>query len=147
MKTKTSRLRALGAVAGAMVLVTAPQMASAADGGRISFVGAIVAPQLQITAGTADVGAAGVRTARAGSALTLTFSAPPGVTSGADVAIQGNDGVPARDLVAARFVDSGGRVAAARNGHYQVGREGGVLSLSPKRADTETRVIVVVSYQ
>jgi hypothetical protein len=151
MKTKTSRARTLGAVAGAMTLLAAPLMTSASEGGRVSFVGAIVAPQLQITEGSAADGArggvAGVQTAQAGSALTLTFKAPPGVTGGADVALQVNDGVPARDLVAARFVDSGGRIAPARNGHYQVGRDGGVLSLSPKDARTDTRVTVVVSYQ
>jgi hypothetical protein len=154
MKKKASWWRTLGvmaAMAGTTGLLGAPVMASASAGGTISFAGAIVAPQLQMTAGTsisgARVGTAGAQAARAGSALTLTFSAPPGTTSGADVALHVNDGVPAHDLVAARFVDSGGRVATARNGHYQVGRDGGVLSLSPKRADTDTRVTVVVSYQ
>ncbi|CAB3784301.1 hypothetical protein LMG28614_01919 [Paraburkholderia ultramafica] len=52
----------------------------------------------------------------------------------------------ARDLVAARFADSRGQVAVARSGHYQVGRDGGVLSLSPKHAETDTRVTVIVSY-
>ncbi|RKT26660.1 hypothetical protein B0G69_2422 [Paraburkholderia sp. RAU2J] len=69
------------------------------------------------------------------------------MTSGVEVALQVNDGVPARDRVAARFVDSGGRIAAARSGHYQVGRDGGTLSLSPKGARTGTRVTAVVSYQ
>lgn len=148
MKTKAWRLRTLGA----MVLLTVPLMASAAGGGTISFAGAIVAPQLHMTAGVAPAGArggaAGNQAERGSAALTVTFSSPPGVAAGADVALQVNDGVPARNLVAARFVESGGRVAEARNGHYQVGRNGGVLSLSPKYADrTDTRVTVVVSYE
>ena len=149
METKARRVRTLGAMAAAMTLLAAPLPASASAGGTISFAGAVVAPQLRMTAGSAaaaQVGTAGAQARRLGSALTLTFSAPPGVTAGADVALQVNDGAPARDLVAARFVDSGGRLAAPRNGHYKVGRDGGVLSLSPKHAETDTRVTVVVSY-
>ncbi|MGF6568736.1 hypothetical protein ABH945_000812 [Paraburkholderia sp. GAS333] len=51
-----------------------------------------------------------------------------------------------RDAVAARFVDAGRWVGAAHDGHYRVGRDGGVLSLSPKRAGSATPVIVVMSY-
>jgi hypothetical protein len=141
-------------MAAAVVLLVTPLMAAASGGGTISFAGAVVAPQLRMTAGSVSAaapaaalaGAVGAQAQRPGSGLTLTFSAPPGVTAGADVALQVNDGAPARDLVAARFVDSGGRVAIARNGHYQVGRDGGVLSLSPKQAETDTRVTVIVSY-
>lgn len=147
MRAKTWLWRVLGA----MTLLMAPLMASASGGGAISFTGSIVAPQLQLTAGRAPVGArlgaAGGQAERKDSALTLTFSAPPGVAAGVDVALQMNGGAP-RDLVAARFVDSGGRVAAARDGHYQVGCHGGVLSLALKYANsTDTRVTVVVSYQ
>lgn len=150
METKAWRLRTLGAMAAAMALLVAPLMASASEGGTISFTGAILAPQLQMTAGSASAGApvgtVGVQAQRLGSARTLTFSAPPGVAASANLALHVNDGAPAHDLVAARFVGSGGRVAAARNGHHQVGRDGGVLSLSPKYAETDTRVTIVMSY-
>ncbi|QQC64154.1 hypothetical protein [Paraburkholderia ginsengisoli] len=152
MEKNTLRLRTLGAIAGAMVSLATPLMAWAAAGGTISFSGAIVAPQLRMTTGVTSAGlpvaTAGAQARRMEPALTLTFDAPPGVAAGADVSLQVNDGVPPRNLVAARFVDNGGRPATARNGHYQVGRNGGVLSVSPARADTpDTRVTVVVSYE
>ena len=145
MKAETGRLRTLREIVAAVALLTAPPMASASSGGMIHFAGAIVAPYLQMTVDAAPVGVAGAQAARVGS-LTLTFSAAPGVTAGADVTLRGNDGAQARDLVAARFVDGGARVAAARNGHYRVGRDGGVLSLSPAHAEKDTCVTVVVSY-
>ncbi|MFM0594607.1 hypothetical protein [Paraburkholderia dilworthii] len=49
--------------------------------------------------------------------------------------------------VATRFVESDGRLASAtRDGHYKVGRDGGVMSLSPKNVAPDTRVKVVMSY-
>ncbi|NMM00989.1 hypothetical protein HHL24_23995 [Paraburkholderia sp. RP-4-7] len=153
MKTGTWQFGALSAAAAMAALVTAPMPAVAASGGTISFSGVIVAPQLEISAGSAPaqagvrVDAAGGRLAQTGSAITLTFSAPPGVATGADVALQVNNGATARDALAARFVDSGGRVfRAADDGHYRVGRDGGVLSLAPKNAAQDTRVTVIVSY-
>ena len=151
MKTGRVRFGALSACMATVALVVSPMPAVAASGGTISFSGAIVAPQLTISAAPAGVvaDAAGGRLARTGSAVTLTFSASPGVATGADVALQVNDGATARngDALAERFVDSGGRVfRAASDGHYRVGRDGGVLSLAPKNAALDTRVTVVVSY-
>lgn len=155
MKTGIGRFGVLGAVAAMATLVAAPMPAEAASGGVISFSGAIVAPQLEISAApalapaSARVDAKDARLARSGSAVTLTFSAPPGVATGADVALQVNSGATARngDALAERFVDSRGRVfRAASDGHYRVGRDGGVLSLAPKNAAPDTRVTVVVSY-
>ncbi|MFM0153784.1 hypothetical protein PQR05_28280 [Paraburkholderia sediminicola] len=151
MKTGLVRFGALGAVAAMAALVASPMPAVAASNGTISFSGAIVAPQLAISAAPAPAGArvdaTGGRLAQTGSAVTLTFSAAPGVATGADVALQVNNGATARDAVAGRFVDSGGRVSrAASDGHYRVGRDGGVLSLAPKNAALDTRVTVVVSY-
>lgn len=151
MKTVTGRFGAVGAAAAAVVLMAAPLTASASAGGTITFSGAIVAPQLEVSAAraaaAARVGTAGAQPGQRDSAVTLTFNAPPGVTAGADVALQVNGGTAARDVVATRFVDSGGRVAAAaRDGHYKVGRDGGVMSLSTKKAAPETRVTVVMSY-
>ncbi|SOE56733.1 hypothetical protein SAMN05446635_1123 [Burkholderia sp. OK233] len=154
MKTRMGRfggLSAVAAVAALVALVAAPMPAVAANGGTISFSGAIVAPQLAIsvtpTAARAD--ATGARLEQSGSTVTLTFSATPGVATGADVALQVNSGATARngDALAERFVDSTGRVfRAANDGHYRVGRDGGVLSLAPKHAGQDTRVTVVVSY-
>lgn len=155
MKTGIGRFGVLSAVAATATLVAAPMPAVAASGGAISFSGAIVAPQLEISAApalapaSARVDARDARLARSGSAVTLTFSAPPGVATGADVALQVNSGATARngDALAERFVDSSGRVfRAASDGHYRVGRDGGVLSLAPKNAAPDTRVTVVVSY-
>ncbi|NPT54979.1 hypothetical protein [Paraburkholderia elongata] len=155
MKTGIGRLGALSAVAAMAALVAAPMPAMAASGGTISFSGAIVAPQLTIstapvrTRAGARVDATGGRLAQTGSAVALIFSAAPGVATGADVALQVNNGATARDgdALAERFVDSSGRVfRAASDGHYRVGRDGGVLSLAPKHAALNTRVTVVVSY-
>lgn len=152
MKTGRVRFGALSAGVATAALVVSPMPAVAASGGTISFSGAIVAPQLTISAAPAGVvaDAAGGRLARTGSAVTLTFSASPGVATGADVALQVNDGATAArngDALTERFIDSGGRVSrAASDGHYRVGRDGGVLSLAPKNAALDTRVTVVVSY-
>jgi hypothetical protein len=153
MKTGIGRFGAFGTAAVMTALVAASMPAVAASGGTINFSGAIVAPQLAISAApvlvpaAARIGAGGGRLAQTGSTVTLTFSAPPGVATGADVALQVNNGATARDALAERFVDSGGRVfRAASDGHYRVGRDGGVLSLAPKNAAQDTRVTVVVSY-
>lgn len=151
MKTGLVRFGALSVVVAMAALGASPMRAVAASGGTISFSGAIVAPQLAISAASAAAGthvdATGGRLAQTGSAVMLTFSAAPGVATGADVALQVNNGATARDAVAERFVDGGGRVSrAASDGHYRVGRDGGVLSLAPKNAALDTRVTVVVSY-
>jgi len=138
-------------VVAAAALLAAPLAASGANGGVIQFVGMIVAPQLEISADAMPAGPqAGVGSAdatRQGMVRTVRFSAPPGVGSGADVALEVNGGEAARGLVAARFVDGSGSVLAARDGHYEVSRTGGVLSLTAKRASADTRVAVVVSYE
>ena len=155
MKTGIGRFGALSAAAAVAMLVAASMPAMAASGGTISFSGAIVAPQLAISAAPAPaqsgarVDATGGRLAQTGSAITLTFSTAPGVATGADVALQVNSGATVRngDALAERFVDGSGRVfRAASDGHYRVGRDGGVLSLAPKNAAPDTRVTVVVSY-
>ncbi|HZZ03849.1 hypothetical protein [Paraburkholderia sp.] len=149
MKTEIGRFGALSAAVAMATLVAAPMPAVAASGGTISFSGAIVAPQLEISAApaVARVDTEGARLAQTGSAVTLTFSAAPGVATGADVALLVNNGTTARDALAERFVDSAGRVfRAASDGHYRVGRDGGVLSLAPKNAALDTQVTVVVSY-
>ncbi|MFM0366351.1 hypothetical protein [Paraburkholderia sediminicola] len=157
MKTGMGRFGGLSAGAAMatlvalVALVAAPMLAVAANGGTISFSGAIVAPQLAISVAPtgARVDATGARLEQSGSTVTLTFSAAPGVATGADVALQVNSGATARngDALAERFVDSTGRVfRAASDGHYRVGRDGGVLSLAPKHAGQDTRVTVVVSY-
>jgi hypothetical protein len=157
MKTGMRRLGAFSAIAAMTALVVASMStpAVAASGGTINFSGAIVAPQLSISAAPAPaparagarIDAGGARLASTGSAVTLTFSAPPGVATGANVALQVNNGTTARGALAERFVDSSGRVfRAASDGHYRVGRDGGVLSLAPKNPAQDTRVTVVVSY-
>lgn len=152
MKTRAWRFGALITVAAMAAMFAGPTVATASSGGAIAFSGAIVAPQLEISAApVVGVGLAGAQVRHGASAVTLTFNAPPGVATGADVALQVNGGAAARDgAIAARFVDRAGRVfAAARDGHYRVGREGGVLALSARKGNgvgAETRVIVVVSY-
>lgn len=145
--------RAIAAVAAALLVAPlAASAASSAGGGTITFIGTITAPPLQISAATAvsamRQGTVGGHAARQGTGVTLSFIAVPGVVSGADVALQTPGGEPSRHVVAARFVDSGGNVLAARDGHYEVGRDGGVLSLpeSPERAGQPAQVVVVTSY-
>ncbi|MFM0647988.1 hypothetical protein PQR14_27035 [Paraburkholderia bryophila] len=154
MKTATGRFVALGAAA-TLALTTAPLAASASEGGTITLSGAIVAPQLEVSAAPvapgARAGTAGALQGLQGSAVTLTFSGPPGVTAGADVALQVNGGAGSSlnsgEGVTTRFVERDGRIAVAtRDGHYKVGRDGGVMSLSPKHVTPDTRVTVVMSY-
>lgn len=152
MKSGIGRFAVLGAAAATAALVAVPMQAMA-SGGTITFSGMIVAPQLEVSVAPAPVQAgarvntAGGRLAAAGSAVTLTFSAEPGVVAGANVALQVINSAKARDALAERFVDGRGHVfSAASDGHYRVGRDGGVLSLASKRAAQDTQVIVVVSY-
>ncbi|APA84397.1 hypothetical protein BJG93_02565 [Paraburkholderia sprentiae WSM5005] len=151
MKAERRRWRSFGRTIAVAALLAAPLAAPAASkvtGGVIRFVGMIVAPQMQISAETAPAGVAvgSARVAGQRFSRTVTFSAPPGFVSGADVALDVNGSTSSRDLLAARFVDGTGRVATARDGHYAVDRTGGVLSLNAKRTDTDTRVTVVISY-
>jgi type 1 fimbria pilin len=151
MKAERRRWQTFGRTVAVATLLAAPlavSAASTATGGVVRFVGMIVAPPLQISADTAPTGVAVDSATVAGQRFsrTVTFSALPGGVSGADVALEVNGGSQARDLVATRFVDASGHVASARDGHYAVDRAGGVLSLNAKRTDTDTRVIVVVSY-
>jgi hypothetical protein len=143
-------ITAASMAASAAALMSGPLTAAAASGGTISFVGAIAAAPLAITAAPAhsatSLKQAVVRTAGEREGVALTFNSSAGVVSGADVTLQALGSTQARDVVAARFVDSGGRAGAAHDGHYRVGRDGGVLSLAPKRAGVETPVMVVVSY-
>jgi hypothetical protein len=151
MKVKTRRWQTFGRTVAVAALLAAPLAAQAGatvTGGVIRFVGAIVAPPMQISAETAPAGVAVDSASVAGQRFsrTVTFSVPSGVVSGVDVALEVNGSAQSRDLVAARFVDGTGRVASARDGRYVVDRAGGVLSLNAKRTDADTRVTVVVSY-
>jgi type 1 fimbria pilin len=151
MKAERKRWRTFGRTVAVVALLAAPLAAPAAStvtGGVIRFVGMIVAPPLQVSADTAPTGVAVDSASVAGRRFsrTVTFSAGPGVVSGAEVALEVNGGTQSRDLVAARFVDGTGRVTLARDGHYAVDRTGGVLSLNAKRTDINTLVTVVVSY-
>ncbi|WP_233848338.1 hypothetical protein [Paraburkholderia sp. HD33-4] len=151
MKAETRRWRTFGRTVAVAALLAAPLAAPAAPavtGGVIRFVGMIVAPPMQISTAMAPTGVAVDSASGAAQRFsrTVTFSAPPGVVGGADVALEVNGGTQSPDLVAARFVDGTGRVTRARDGHYVVDRTGGVLSLDAKRTDRDTRVTVVVSY-
>lgn len=149
-RTGQWRVSARAVAAVMMTLLATPLTAFAADGGTIRFVGAITAPLLQITAlpvvPAMRLGPANAQAARQEGGVALTFNSSPGVVSGADVALQVVGAGKSHDVVAARFVDTGSRVGVAYDGHYRVGRDGGVLSLSPKRAGSDTPVIVVMSY-
>ncbi|KXU86607.1 hypothetical protein CI15_17375 [Paraburkholderia monticola] len=157
MKAERRRWQTFGRTVAVVALLAAPlavsaastaSTASTATGGVIRFVGMIVEPPMQISADTGPAGVAVDSASVAGQRFsrTVTFSASPNGVSGADVALEVNGGTQSRDLVAARFVDSTGRVAPAHDGHFAVNRTGGVLSLNAKRTDTDTRVTVVVSY-
>ncbi|MBC8747884.1 hypothetical protein OKW43_005271 [Paraburkholderia sp. WC7.3g] len=151
MKAERRRWRTVGRTIAVAALLAAPLAAPAAStvtGGVIRFVGRIVAPQMQFSMDTAPTGVAVDSVSVAGERFsrTVTFSAPPGVVSGADVALEVNGNTQSRDRVAARFVDATGHVTTARDGHYAVGRAGGLLSLNAQRTNIDTRVTVVVSY-
>ncbi|MCC8394321.1 hypothetical protein LJ656_17125 [Paraburkholderia sp. MMS20-SJTR3] len=149
MKTKGMQLRSAAHAAVLAALLAAPLAASAAgaNGGVIRFVGAIVAPPLQIRTAALPMSGGIASATGQGFARTVTFSAPPGAAGGADVALEVDGKAPPAERVTARFVDGNGRVGAARNGHYPVNRSGGVLSLNAKRTDVDTRVTLVVSYE
>ena len=144
---ETVRKGAIGAtVVAAVALLAAPLAASAANGGVIRFVGMIVAPQLTISA-DATPGIGDTSVSGQGRVRTVTFSASPGVGAGAHVALEVNGSAAVRDLVTARFVDGNGHAVAADDGHFDVSRTGGVLSLTATRMSTQTRVAVLVSYE
>ena len=153
MKTKNIQRRSAGraaAVTALAALLAAPLAAAAASGGNggvIHFVGAIVAPPLQISTDAAPLAGGVTSVTGQGLARTVSFSAPPGAAGGADVALEVNGHAQSGERVAARFVDGNGRVGVARNGHYTVNRSGGVLSLNAKPTDADARVTVVVSYE
>lgn len=160
MKAKSRRIGRLARVAawGTVAFLAVPGAASAANGGTIHFSGALVGPQFNITtvrqtpAPRSDT----LWTGHDGSAVTVTFAAPPGGAPSADVTLRINDGAASRigaatlDTVATSFIDGTGRTARpGADGQYHVGGAGGVLSLGAKSGNVPSAnkpVTVVVSY-
>jgi type 1 fimbria pilin len=145
------------AVAG-MVLCGVTQAAPAADGGTISFSGAVVAPGFRIASmapRTTGV-PGGASASQDGSAVIVLFNAPSGTASGADVRLLVNDGIASRTDadalrdVSARFSNQAGAAELPyANGHFRLPVTGGALSLRERSADVAPvlkPVTVVVSY-
>ncbi len=121
MKAKSRRIGRLARVAawGTVAFLAVPGAASAANGGTIHFSGALVGPQFNITTArqTPAPRSDTLWTGHDGSAVTVTFAAPPGGAPSADVTLRINDGAASRigaaalDTVATSFIDGTGRTA------------------------------------
>jgi hypothetical protein len=158
------RVRALIRFVGMVTVTTAAlcglqETAMAADGGRVYFFGGIVAPQFIVSTVDEATSPSARMTTRVGldaSAVMVAFKGPPGIASGADVALLVNDGAASRfgeaafDTIETRFVGGAGQsLALGAGGRYRVGGDGGVLSLREKTGDVPSAnkpVTVVVSY-
>lgn len=96
MKTDTMGWRTVGRTVAVAALLAGPlaaQAASTATGGVIRFVGMIVAPPLQVSTdipAPAGIAVDGASVAARRFSRTVTFSAPPGASSRADVALEVN---------------------------------------------------------
>jgi hypothetical protein len=159
MNARTGHTFAMRALLGAAAVMATP-LASAAAGGTIAFVGSIVGPQFDIRAAAASARPAARAgapvVAGAGSATTVTFSAPHADVPGVAVAFYSNDaarstaGPGPRDDVATRFVDPQGRPFAWQpSGYYHLRPQGGVLSLSVRHAGASSApkpITIMLSY-
>lgn len=160
MNTKAQRIEWLAhAVVAATVALGGVNSASAANGGTINFIGMIVAPPLDVSAAVVPPASSShVMTQASASSpvVAVTFKAPPGAVSSADVSLMINDstaprtGAAALDVLAARFTDGNGHmVAADPNGDYHVGSNGATLLLGAKPGDQPSAgkaVTVMMSY-
>ncbi|RZF26571.1 hypothetical protein EVC45_27215 [Paraburkholderia sp. UYCP14C] len=102
MKAETRRWRTFDRTVAMAALLAAPLAAPAAStvtGGVIRFAGMIVAPPMQISTAMAPTGVAVDSASGAGQRFsrTVTFSAPPGVAGGVDIALEVNGGMQSLD--------------------------------------------------
>lgn len=145
------------AITGIAATLFASGSVSAADGGTISFTGAIVAPSFSINSAnvTGSPQAFTVEHKPRGNdtatpAATVTFAAAPSSPPSADISLALLNHARVGQSVLANFADGAGRrVVPGADGAYYVGASGGVLSLNARTgvgAAKDTAVIVMTSY-
>jgi hypothetical protein len=127
-----------------------------AQGGTITFTGAIVAPAYEISAvaGSASVRTESVATDGGGaSGTTISFVALPGSAPAADVALMTanpmrQDNLAVSRAVAVSMVNRAGKqLAPDADGHYKLDRHGAVMELKSASATPGgTPLVVLVSY-
>ncbi|MPW20901.1 hypothetical protein GCT13_29540 [Paraburkholderia sp. CNPSo 3157] len=134
----------------AMITATAlctSALVSAAEGGVISFIGAVVEPPFEVMAASAEaavlprVAAIASRSGVDASAMSVTFAVFADSRPSARISIEAvkNSTTPAATAacgsVRSVFADGSGRKTAPdRNGEYHVGRAGGTLLLTSAAA-------------
>ncbi|MEX3933979.1 hypothetical protein AB4Y32_19590 [Paraburkholderia phymatum] len=152
-----------GTIVRAMVTATAfctSALVSAAEGGVISFIGAVVEPPFEVMAASAEASVLPRVAARFvvnASAMSVTFAVFADSTPSARISIEAvkdsatRTGSAASGSVTSIFADgSGYKTAQDWNGEYHVGRAGGTLLLTSaagvKSAVEAPRVTVVSQY-
>jgi len=136
-------------------------MVSAAEGGVISFIGAVVEPPFEVMTASAEasplrVAATASRFSADASATTVTFAVLADSRPSATVSIEpvrnaaARTGSAASASVTSVFADgSGHKTVPDRNGEYHVGRAGGTLlliSAAGAKSAGAPRVTVVSQY-
>ncbi|MEM5385083.1 hypothetical protein VSR68_15980 [Paraburkholderia phymatum] len=137
-------------------------MVSAAEGGAISFIGAVVEPPFEVMAASAEAAElprvvhSAARSGADASAMSVTFAVLASSTPSARISIEAvrssatRTGSDASGYVTSVFADgSGHKTAQDRSGEYHVGRKGGTLlltSVGVKSAVEAPRVTIVSQY-
>jgi type 1 fimbria pilin len=156
MKTDKQTVRRLAGAAGLVALTGMVAVPAFAQGGTITFTGAIVAPAYEISAaaGSASVRTESVNYDGGGASGTIvSFIALPGSAPAADVALTtANPGKQDSQVisraVAVSMVNSVGKqLAADADGHYKLDQHGAVMELKSASATPGgTPLVVMVSY-
>jgi hypothetical protein len=155
MKTDKQTVRRLAGAAGLFALTGMVAVPACAQGGTITFTGAIVAPAYEIStaAGSASVRTESVNYDGGVSGTTVSFIALPGSAPAADVALMtANPGKQDSQVisraVAVSMVNSVGKqLAADTDGHYKLDQHGAVMELKSASATPGgTPLVVMVSY-
>ncbi|WP_027797498.1 hypothetical protein [Paraburkholderia acidipaludis] len=155
MKTDKQTMRRLAGAAGLVALAGMFAVPACAQGGTITFTGAILAPayDIAVTAGRAAVGTASLDYDGGASGTTVSFVAPPGSAPAADVALMTANPVRQDNLAVSRTVAvslvnrAGKQLTPDADGHYKLDEHGAVMELKSASATPgSTPLVVVVSY-
>ena len=153
----TRRLAGVSALVTLASMLAAPAPANAQGSGRITFVGAIVAPPFGIALGASRSEAFTTGTTQGashdGSSVTVSFIAPRGCSPAADVALMGAGAAQQGSLhVSARVSGHTGKpLSSDASGHYLLDPQGSVLVVKfgavPDKTDRNIPLVVMVSYK
>jgi hypothetical protein len=155
MKTDKQTVRRLAGAAGLFALTGMVAVPACAQGGTITFTGAIVAPAYEISAvaGSASVRTESVNYDGGVSGTTVSFIALPGSAPAADVALMtANPGeqdsqVVSRAVTVSLVNRAGKQLTPDADGHYKLDQHGAVMELKSASATPGgTPLVVLVSY-